>query len=83
MASNVPVDWKLILKSKHTTFNVEENAFRESLKIANSNEVAAEKIYHAIKNDADVPDTLKMIYREAVYGTHPKVKKRVRNRLAT
>ena len=79
MASNV--DWPTILKDRHTTFKVEENAFLESLKIANSNEVAAERIYQAIKDDPEIPENLKIIYREAVYGTMEKVKTRVRNRI--
>ena len=40
MASNV--DWAEILKDKYSTFKIEEKAFVESLKICNSNEVAAE-----------------------------------------
>ena len=79
MASNL--NWELILKDRHPTFKVEEQAFIESLKIANSNEVAAEKIYQGIKDDEDIPENLKLIYRKAVYGTHEKVKSRIHNRI--
>ena len=70
MAENL--NWKLILKEK---------ASIDSLKIANSNEVAAKKIYQAIKDDEDIPDNLKLIYKEAVCGSNEKVKGRVRNRI--
>ena len=79
MASNV--DWSEILKDKYSTFKIEEKAFVESLKICNSNEIAAEQIYQAIKDEDEIPDNLKLIYREAVYGSNERVKLRVRNRI--
>ena len=80
MASNF--DWEIILNDRFPTYKVEEQAFVESLKIANSNEVAAERIYHAIKNDCDIPENLKLIYKEAVYGSNIVVRNRIRGRLS-
>ena len=79
MASNL--DWDEIFKDRHPAFKVEENAFVASLKICNSTEVAAEHIYRAIKDDKDIPENLKLIYKEAVYGSNKQVKKRIRNRM--
>ena len=79
MASNI--DWEQILNDRYATFKVEETAFIESLQIANSNEIAAECIYEAIKNKEDIPENLILLYREAVYGSNGQVKRRIRNRM--
>ena len=47
MASNV--DWDEILKDRYATFKIEENDYVDSLKICNSSDVAAEKIYEVIR----------------------------------
>ena len=80
MASNI--DWQLIMKDRFATFKVEETAFLDSLKICNSTDVATEKIYEAVKEDPDIPRSLKMMYKEAIYGDHEKVKSRIRNRIS-
>ena len=80
MAENL--DWDEILNDRYTTFKIEETAFAESLKIANSTEVSAEKIYEAIQDDPDVPENLKLIYREAVYGDNECAKSRIKNRIS-
>ena len=59
MATNFDVDE--ILNDRYPMFKVEENAFNESLKICNSTEVSAEKIYETIKDDVDVPDNFEDI----------------------
>ena len=79
MASNI--DWDVIMRDRFTTFKLEENTFVESLKICNSNEVAAERIYDAIKDDSDIPENLKLMYREAVFGENEAVKRRIKNRI--
>ena len=61
--------WKAILKERYATYKVEERAFSDSLKICHSNDVSAEKIYDAIKDDNDVPTNLKAMYRDAIFGT--------------
>ena len=80
MASNI--DWQLIMKDRFATFKVEEIAFLESLKICNSTDVATEKIYEAIKHDGDIPRSLKLMYKEAIYGENEKVKSRIKNRIS-
>ena len=79
MASNV--DWESILRERYAMFKIEENAFLESLKICNSTEVSAEKIYLTIKDDEDIPRNLRLMYKEAVYGSNDKVRNRIRNRI--
>ena len=70
------------MKDRFATFKVEEMAFMESLKICSSNEVAIQKIYEAIKNAEDMPKSLILMYREAIYGDNEKVKSRIRNRMS-
>ena len=79
MASNL--DWDVIMRDRYATFKVEENAFIESLSICNSTEVAAERIYETIKDDADIPENLKLMYREFVFGDNDRVKGRIKNRI--
>ena len=76
------VDWVEIMKDRFATFKVEETAFYESLKICNSTEVAIAKIYESIKDLADIPSSLILMYWEAAYGDNKKVKRRIRNRIS-
>ena len=46
--------WQHLLNDRYPTYKVEERAFAESLKVCNSVDVSAEKIYDAIKDDRDV-----------------------------
>ena len=70
------------MKERFPTFKVEEWAFVNSLKVCNSTDVSAEKIYDVIKDDCDVPNNLKALYRVCVFGTGKEVKTRIRNRIA-
>ena len=76
------VDWESILKERYSIFKLEEQGFKESLEICNSTYVSAEKIYYTIRDSEEVPDHLKMMYREAVFGVHPKVRSRIKHRIA-
>ena len=80
MASNV--DWGQVLKDRFYIFKVEENAFLQSLDICNSSDVAAQKIYETIRNDSEIPANLKLMYKEFLFGTHVKVKKRIKSRIS-
>ena len=80
MASNV--DWPSIMKDRFATFKIEETAFYDSLNICNSTEVAIAKIYEAIKDLQDIPNSLIMMYREAAYGDNKQVKRRIGNRIS-
>ena len=77
-----PIDWDEILRDRYVTFKLEEQGFRESLEICNSTEVSAEKIYYTIWDAAEVPDNLKMMYKEAVFGYNEKVKNRIKHRIS-
>ena len=76
------VDWVEILKDRFATFKVEDTAFYESLKICNSTEVAIAKIYESIKDLADIPESLILMYREAAYGENKQVKRQIRNQIS-
>ena len=76
------VQWECLLRERYATFKIEENTFLESLKICNSTEVSAEKIYLTIKEDNDILLNLQLMYREAVYGSNEKVRNRICNRIA-
>ena len=73
--------WSELLKDRYPTYKIEEAAFINSLKVCNSADVSAEKIYECIKDDPDVPGNLKALYREAVYGLDKDVKTRIPNRI--
>ena len=75
------INWEDVLKDRYATFKLEEEGFLESLKVCNSTEVSAEKIYHTIKDCGEIPYNLKLMYREAVFGWNEKVRLRIKNRI--
>ena len=76
------VNWDELLKYRFPTYKVEEDAFIDSLEVANSTEVYIERIYEAIRNDESVHIHLKMMYREAIHGENKDVLKRIKNRIS-
>ena len=66
-------NWEIVLKGKYNSFNIEVEAYLDSLEIATSTDISASKIYEAIKDSNEVHPNLKMLYREAVYGTNKEV----------
>ena len=76
------IDWEEILKDRYAIFKLEEQGFKESIDICNSTDVSAEKIYYTIMDSDEIPDNLKKLYREAVFGFNKKVKKRIKDRIA-
>ena len=76
------IDWNKILEGRYPSYKVEVLAFLDSLDISSSNEISAENVYEAIKDDPNVLDNLKLIYKEALYGTNKKAKARISNRMA-
>ena len=74
--------WQHLLNDRYPTYQIEKKAFVDSLKVCNSMDVSAEKIYDAIKDDVDVPNNLKALYHEAVFGTDKDVKSRIKSRIA-
>ena len=73
------VNWEEVLKDRYATFKLEEEGFLESLKVCNSTEVSAEKIYHTIKQCAEIPKNLKIMYKRAVFGMNKKVRLCIKN----
>ena len=76
------IDWDEVMRERYATFKLEEQGFIESLEICNSTEISAEKIYYTIREDPDIPENLKLMYRESVFGTNKKVKRRIKNRIS-
>ena len=54
---------------------VEDSLFLASILRSNSTDVIAKRIYSIIKNDAEVPEDLKIIYRERLFGKNANVKR--------
>ena len=73
--------FEAILHKKFASFNVEINAFLDSCEISNSNDIAMDIIYEAIRNEPKIDADLKVLYHEAIYGTDKAVKLRIRNRI--
>ena len=81
MAEDEPkTGWEQILKGKFKAFDVEKSIYSENRNKANTPEMYAKFICDTLR-DGDVPDDLKKMYHEAVYGTDPKVKARIRRRV--
>ena len=76
------IDWDEVLHDRYAIFKLEEKGFEESLEICNSTDVSAEKIYYTIRDADDVPENLKMMYREAVFGHNEKVRNRIKGRIS-
>ena len=66
---------------RYPTFHLEEQGFVESLEICNSTEISAEKIYYTIRDSDEIPENLKLMYKEAVFGYNEKVKKCIKHRI--
>ena len=72
--------WKPMLEQKFKVYNIEETVYIQSSQKANGPEMFAKFICDAI-TPGDVPDALKRLYQEAVYGINVNVKARIRNRM--
>ena len=80
MSDEITNDWQQILKGKWKPFDVEKSLYVDSENKANSVEEKAKIICDGIR-EGDVPENLKKIYTEAVYGSNEKVKARVISRV--
>ena len=80
MAANDGNDWDEILKGKYKAFDVEKSIYTDSQQLANCPMMFAQYIYDALR-PGDVPENLRKIYKEAVYGTNEKVKARIVSRM--
>ena len=72
--------WEEISNQKFCVFDIESTTYQECSNKSNGPEMFAKFICDAIKLE-DVPDALKSLYMEAVYGSDIKVKTRIRNRM--
>ena len=66
-------DWDKILQGKYKFFDVEKLIYTQNRNKSNSPEVMAKFICNGL-TPGDVPDNLKDLYHEAVYGCDKKVK---------
>ena len=73
-------EWDQILKNRFRAYDVEKSIYIESQKVANGPMMFAQNIYDALR-PGDVPDNLKNLYKEALYGNNSKVKARIISRM--
>ena len=72
--------WEEILSQKFKVFKAEEDIYIDSSKKSNGPDMYAKFICDNLK-DGDVPEALKSLYMESVYGINESVKKRIRSRM--
>ena len=82
MAESNEAYWERVLKGKYVSYNVEVDAYLESVEIATSTDISMQKIFFAIRDDPSVHENLKAMYREALFGKNKEVKSRIKNRIA-
>ena len=73
-------EWGVVLKGKYKLFDVERSIYTDSQRVANGPLMFAQFICDALR-PGDVPDNLRKLYVEAVYGTNEKVKSRIISRM--
>ena len=74
------VEWDEILKGKWRAFDVEKSLYLESVKCTPSSDEKAKFICDGLRL-GDIPDNLKKLYNEAVYGSDIKVRSRIISRI--
>ena len=75
------INWSDILEQRFLSYKAEVTAFLDTVHISNSTDVSIEKIYDKIKDDEDVPENLKLLYKECISGTDKNVKLRMHNHI--
>ena len=60
---------------------IEEDVFLNSILSSNGADVIAKKIYEFIKDDPNISDQLKQLYKDGLYSRDPKIKHRLRSRM--
>ena len=71
-----------VLKGKNASYKVEVDAYLESLDIATSTEISAQKIFYAICDSPVVDSNLKAMYREYLFGSNKDVRSHIKNRIS-
>ena len=69
--------WEEILNQKFRVYEIEEVIYIQSSQKSNGPDMFAKYICDAI-NPGDVPEALRLLYWEAMYGDNTKVKQRIR-----
>ena len=72
--------WEKILQGKYKAYDIEKSIYAEHRNKANTPEMYAKFICDHLR-EGDVLDNLRLMYREAVYGSHPKVRTRIIKRV--
>ena len=80
MASTTSEDWDKIRKQRFSVNDIEKEIYVNTKAKANQPEVYAKYICDGLKTGS-VPEDLMKMYREAVYGSNEKVKKRIYKRM--
>ena len=76
------IDWKKLISMRYASYKVEVEAYLDSLSISSSSEISIERIHEAIKDDCNVDENLKLLYKEAAMGSNKDVKLRMKNRMS-
>ena len=80
MSDKIPNEWDEILKGKWKAYDVEKSLYIYSVSRVNSPEGRAKIICDGLRPD-DVPENLRKLYDEAVYGSNEKVRTRILGRM--
>ena len=57
--------------------------FLDNILTSNGVDVIAKRIYEVIKDAQDIEEKLKLLYRQGLFGSDAKIKRRLRNRMYT
>lgn len=80
MADKFVSEWDEILKGKWKAYDVEKSLYIESVKKTLAPDERAKFICDNLR-PGDVPENLKKLYNDAVYGSDAKVKTRITSRI--
>ena len=76
MAEKIVCEWDEILKGKWSAYDVEKSLYLESVKKTSAPDVRAKIICNGLRQ-GDVPENLRKLYMEAIYGSDAKVHARI------
>ena len=75
-------DWQNVLKERFAVYDIEQSLYKWYMGIVSTPRAFAQAICDNMK-PTDVPFNLQWLYCEAIYGSDPKVRARIFNRMNT
>ena len=70
-------------KGRFSILDIENKLFLEVVLTSSSTLVIAENLYEGIKDKSYVPEELKNVYRQGLFGRNEKARARIKNRVYT